>query len=50
MGHRDLATTERYADYAPSERAGEMVVVAFAREVLDAAASVRRLVVVAGNV
>ena len=31
MGHRDLATTQRYADYAPSEREGEMVAAAFAR-------------------
>lgn len=31
MGHRDLTTTQRYADYAPSEREGEMVEAAFAR-------------------
>ena len=29
MGHRDLATTQRYADYAPNEREGEMVDRAF---------------------
>jgi integrase len=29
MGHRDLTTTQRYADYAPSEREGEMVAAAF---------------------
>ena len=30
MGHRDLATTQRYADYAPSTREAEMVAAAFA--------------------
>jgi site-specific recombinase XerD len=30
MGHRDLATTQRYADYAPNEREIEMVDRAFA--------------------
>jgi integrase len=29
MGHRDLATTQRYADYAPYEREVEMVDRAF---------------------
>ncbi len=29
MGHRDLATTQRYADYAPNEREVEMVDPAF---------------------
>lgn len=29
MGHRDLTTTQRFADYAPSEREGEMVAAAF---------------------
>ena len=32
MGHRDLATTQIYADYAPSAREAEMVAAAFARE------------------
>ena len=32
MGHRDLTTTQRYADYAPSEREGEMVAAASGRE------------------
>ena len=32
MGHRDLATTQIYADYAPSTREAQMVAVAFARE------------------
>ena len=32
MGHRDLATTQRYADYAPSAREAEMVATAFARD------------------
>jgi integrase len=25
IGHRDMATTQRYADYAPNEREVEMV-------------------------
>jgi integrase len=32
MGHRDLATTQIYADYAPSAREAEMVAAAFARD------------------
>ena len=32
MGHRDIATTQRYADHAPSTREAEIVVAAFARE------------------
>jgi integrase len=32
MGHRDLATTQIYADYSPSEREAEMVAAAFAAE------------------
>jgi hypothetical protein len=31
MGHRDLSTTQRYADYAPSSREAEMVATAFTR-------------------
>jgi integrase len=31
MGHRDLATTQIYADYAPSTREAEMIAAAFAR-------------------
>jgi integrase len=31
LGHRDLATTQRYADYAPSAHEAEMVAAAFAR-------------------
>jgi integrase len=31
LGHRDLATTQIYADYAPSAREAEMVASAFAR-------------------
>ncbi len=30
MGHRDIATTQRYADYAPSTREAELVATAFA--------------------
>jgi len=33
MGHRDLSTTQRYADYAPSSQEAEMVAAAFARRV-----------------
>ena len=29
MGHRDIATTQRYADYAPSAREAELVAAAF---------------------
>jgi integrase len=31
MGHRDLATTQIYADYAPSEREADMIAAAFDR-------------------
>ncbi|HEV7774885.1 MAG TPA: tyrosine-type recombinase/integrase [Conexibacter sp.] len=31
LGHRDITTTQRYADYAPSEHEGEMVEAAFQR-------------------
>jgi integrase len=31
MGHRDLATTQIYADYAPSAREAEMIAAAFSR-------------------
>lgn len=34
MGHRDLATTQIYADYAPSTLEAEMVAAAFARPAL----------------
>ncbi len=32
MGHRDIETTQRYADYAPSPHEAELVAAAFARE------------------
>jgi hypothetical protein len=35
MGHRDLATTQIYADYAPSAGEAQMVARAFARIVPD---------------
>jgi integrase len=41
MGHRDLATTQIYADYAPSAGEAQMVARAFAREVPDEADSPR---------
>ena len=39
MGHRDISTTQRYADYAPNPHEAEMVEAAFARPraALDAA-------------
>ena len=37
MGHRDIATTQRYADYAPSTHEAEMIAAAFASPVPDAA-------------
>ena len=33
LGHRDFATTLRYADYMPSEQEGELVERAFARDI-----------------
>ncbi len=32
MGHRDIATTQRYADYAPSTREAELIAAAFGIE------------------
>jgi len=32
MGHRDIATTQRYADYAPSTREAELIAAAFTDE------------------
>ena len=29
MGHRDIQTTQRYADYAPSAREAELIAAAF---------------------
>jgi len=29
MGHRDIATTQRYADYAPSAREADLIAAAF---------------------
>ena len=34
MGHRDIETTQRYADYAPRTRDAELVAAAFSREAL----------------
>lgn len=31
MGHRDVETTQRYADYAPRTRDAELVAAAFSR-------------------
>lgn len=35
MGNRDLATTQIYADYAPSTQEAAMVAAAFARRVVE---------------
>jgi integrase len=32
MGHRDIETTQRYADYAPRTRDAELVAAAFRRD------------------
>ena len=32
MGHRDIETTQRYADYAPRTRDAELVAAAFSRD------------------
>ncbi len=32
MGHKDIKTTQRYADYAPGNREADMIAAAFARE------------------
>jgi site-specific recombinase XerD len=32
MGHKHIGTTQRYADYAPSNREADMIAAAFARE------------------
>ncbi len=34
MGHRDIATTQRYADYAPSTREAELIAAAFGKSAL----------------
>lgn len=41
LGHRDLATTQIYADYSPSAREAEMVAAAFADEADSLRGSVR---------
>ena len=35
MGHRDIETTQRYADYAPRTRDAELVAAAFDRDALN---------------
>jgi integrase len=39
MGHRDIETTQRYADYAPRARDAELVAAAFARSQSDVVAA-----------
>ena len=41
MGHRDIATTQRYADYAPSTREAELIAAAFGVEPTSARRSVQ---------
>lgn len=40
MGHRDIATTRRYADYAPSAREAELIAAAFGVQAMERASSV----------
>jgi integrase len=40
MGHRDIETTQRYADYAPRTRDAELVAAAFARSEAEAPSEV----------
>jgi integrase len=39
MGHRDIATTQRYADYAPSNNEAELVARAFAQARIEEVAA-----------
>ena len=34
MGHKDIQTTQRYADYAPSAKEAEMIATAFRRDAI----------------
>jgi integrase len=34
IGHKDIQTTQRYADYAPSAREAEMIAAAFGRDAI----------------
>jgi site-specific recombinase XerD len=43
MGHRDIETTQRYADYAPSAREAEMVAAAFGTSTIDEVPSPDRM-------
>lgn len=36
MGHRDIATTQRYADYAPSPHEADLIAAAFSASAQDA--------------
>ena len=45
MGHRDHATTQRYADYAPSAQEAALVEAAFASAASVAATEVQPLAV-----
>jgi integrase len=40
MGHNDIQTTQRYADYAPGHQDAELVATAFAREAVTVSESV----------
>jgi integrase len=40
MGHRDIETRQRYADYAPRARDAELIARAFARESRDVVTTV----------
>ncbi len=40
MGHRDIATTQRYADYAPSTHEADLIAAAFGSRTAVPAAAV----------
>jgi integrase len=45
MGHRDIETTQRYADYAPGTRDAELVAAAFSRGAIRGANVTEPLVI-----
>ena len=49
MGHRDLATTQRYADHALSAREAEMVAAAFARATRNPPAPIPSAIQITSN-
>jgi hypothetical protein len=47
MDHRDIETTQRYADYAPRTRDAELVAAAFSRETSKGRSPVEKSVAIA---